>query len=184
MLERLKMEPAGWRRERLLAIKMGLEGEQTLEQIAAGVGHARSTVQEWFALYRAGGIEALRELHRGKGPPSRLNAEAAEALRAGLAAGRWRTAGQVRAFFSAGAPGWRLWGLIRSARCAVGDGLNALRPAHRNAARVGTARRATDGQRATEIGVAIRLWRGTEVLDFQSGRAELRYESETSASLR
>lgn len=50
MLERLKKEPAGWRRERLLAIKLGLEGEPTLEQIAAGVGHARSTVQEWFDL--------------------------------------------------------------------------------------------------------------------------------------
>ena len=100
VLERLKKEPAGWRRERLLAIKLGLEGEQTLAQVAAGVGHARSTVQEWFDLYRAGGIEALLELHRGKGPPSRLSAEAAAALRAGLEAGRWRTAGQVRAFLA------------------------------------------------------------------------------------
>jgi len=100
VLERLKKEPAGWRRERLLAIKMGLEGEQTLGQIAAGVSHARSTVQEWFDLYRAGGIAALLELHRGKGPPSRLSAEAAAALRAGLERGRWRTAGQVRAFLA------------------------------------------------------------------------------------
>ena len=48
VLERLKKEPAGWCRERLLAIKMGLAGEQTLEQVAAALGHARSTVQEWF----------------------------------------------------------------------------------------------------------------------------------------
>jgi hypothetical protein len=31
----LKREPAGWRRERLLAVKLGLEGELDLEQIAA-----------------------------------------------------------------------------------------------------------------------------------------------------
>ena len=100
LLKRLKKEPPGWRRERLLAIKLGLEGEQTLAQIASGVGHARSTVQEWFDLYRAGGIDALLSLHRGKGPASRLLPAAAAAVRAGLEAGRWRTAAQVRGFLA------------------------------------------------------------------------------------
>jgi hypothetical protein len=34
----LKREPAGWRRERLLAVKLGLEGELALEDIAAHLG--------------------------------------------------------------------------------------------------------------------------------------------------
>jgi hypothetical protein len=35
LLERLR---AGWQRERLLAVKWGLEGELTLEEIAAQLG--------------------------------------------------------------------------------------------------------------------------------------------------
>src|SRR5438093_1208382 len=98
VLARLKNEPPGWKRERLLALKLGLEGEESLEQIAVAVGRARSTIQLWFDLYREGGIEGLLSLHRGKGPASRLTPAAAEALRAGLGAGRWRKAEQVRQF--------------------------------------------------------------------------------------
>lgn len=135
VLERLKKEPAGWRRERRLAIKMGLEGGQTHEQVAAAVGHARSTVQEWFALSRADGIEALLSLHRGKGPASRLSAEAAAALRAGLEAGRWRPAGPVRAFL-AQEHGWEAsrtstshyWGKMRRAAAGSAPGASQKRP--------------------------------------------------------
>src|SRR4051794_17691025 len=38
VLQQLKREPAGWRRERLLAVKLGLEGELDLEGIAAHLG--------------------------------------------------------------------------------------------------------------------------------------------------
>lgn len=42
-----------------MAVQLGLMGEQSLEQIAAVVGRARSTIQEWFARYRKGGVELL-----------------------------------------------------------------------------------------------------------------------------
>lgn len=92
VLERLKQEPAGWRRERLRAVKLGLEGDLDLDAIARAVGRARSVIQTWFDRYRAGGVAALLKLERGKGPKSLLTPEHAEFLRAGLAEGRWRTA--------------------------------------------------------------------------------------------
>lgn len=91
-------EPAGWRRERLLAVKLGLEGELGLEKIAQAVGRARATIQTWFDAYRAGGVEGLLENHRGEntGPQSWLQGEAKAELLAGLARGRWRTASQLQ----------------------------------------------------------------------------------------
>src|SRR5438445_9999016 len=81
LLQRLKREPAGWRRERLLAVKLGLEGQLTLEEIAAQLGRARSCVQRWLERFRADGLEGL--LHRpegGKGPASQLSPDLAQAL--------------------------------------------------------------------------------------------------------
>ena len=72
----------------------------SLEQIAAAVGRARSTIQIWLDRYREGGLGRLLEVRRGKGPVSALSAAAARALAAGLATGRWRTAGQVRSFLA------------------------------------------------------------------------------------
>src|SRR6266568_6409494 len=100
VLARLKNEPPGWKRERLLAVKLGLEGKPSLDQIAAAVGHARSTIQQWLDLYREGGVKGLLSLQRGKGPPSQLSETAAAALRVGLGAGRWRKAEQIRQFLA------------------------------------------------------------------------------------
>ena len=100
VLQGLKKEPPGWKRERLLALKLGLEGEASLEQIANAVGRARSTIQIWLDRYREGGLGRLMEVNRGKGPASELSEEAARDLQAGLAAGRWRTARQVREFLA------------------------------------------------------------------------------------
>jgi transposase len=93
---RLKGEPAGWRRERLLAVKFGLEGQLGLYEIAERLGRPRSVIQRWFDLFRQGGLERL--LHKGRGPgtPSRLPAEAAAALRQKLAAGTWRRAADAQ----------------------------------------------------------------------------------------
>src|SRR5512136_2929449 len=82
----LKTEPPGWRRERLLAVQLGLEGEQGLDQIAAAMGRARSTIQEWFDRYREGGVGRLlhdeRDANRGaEGLP---NEAAREQMEAGL----------------------------------------------------------------------------------------------------
>ena len=68
-LQQLKREPAGWRRERLLAVKLGLDGQLDLEEIAAHLGRARSCIQGWLERFRRGGLEALLEPpKRGQGP--------------------------------------------------------------------------------------------------------------------
>jgi transposase len=92
----LKQEPAGWRRERLLAVKFGLEGELGLYAIAERLGRPRSVIQRWFDLFRQGGLERLLDKRRGQGMPSRLTAEAAQALREKLAAGGWRRAADAQ----------------------------------------------------------------------------------------
>ena len=97
VLQRLKREPAGWRRERLLAVKLGLEGQLTLEEIAAHLGRARSCVQRWLERFRADGLKGL--LHRpegGKGPASQLSPELAQALGQKLAAGEFRRAADAQ----------------------------------------------------------------------------------------
>ena len=48
----LKSEAPGWRRECLLAVQLGIQGEQGLDQIATATGRSRSTIQEWFDAYR------------------------------------------------------------------------------------------------------------------------------------
>lgn len=97
---RLKQEPAGWRRERLLAVKLGLEGELTLEQIAAQLGRARSCVQGWLDRFRHGGLEALLSRGHGMGPPSQLSPELAAALSQKLAAGEFRRAADAQRWLS------------------------------------------------------------------------------------
>jgi transposase len=96
----LKTEPPGWRRECLLAVQLGLEGEQGLAEVARSVGRARSTIQEWFAAYRAGGVEALLQDGRADNPgqPGKLTMAAQAELAAGLQRGRWRTVPQIRAW--------------------------------------------------------------------------------------
>lgn len=96
VLARLEGEPAGWRRERLRAVQLGLESEKDLQEIAEAVGRARSVIQEWFNLYRAGGIASLLEVRRGRGPKSQLTEAHAALLRSGLQEGRWRTAAQAQ----------------------------------------------------------------------------------------
>src|SRR5437763_16952124 len=93
---RLKREPAGWRRERLLAVKFGLEGQLGLYQIAERLGRPRSLIQTWFNLFRHGGLERLLQKRRGGGSPSRLTPEAAAALGQKLAAGGWRRAAEAQ----------------------------------------------------------------------------------------
>jgi transposase len=96
----LKSEPPGWRRECLLAVQLGLQGEQTLDQIARATGRSRATIQIWFDAYRRGGVEALLADGRSRNPgaPSKLTTTAMAQLEAGLKTGRWRTVPQMRAW--------------------------------------------------------------------------------------
>ena len=71
-------EPPGARRERLLAVQMGLQGELGLDRIAQAVGRARATIQTWFDTYRQGGVDALLYDARRDNPgrPSELSGAA------------------------------------------------------------------------------------------------------------
>jgi transposase len=97
VLQQLRHEPAGWRRERLLAVKLGLEGQLDLEEIAAYLGRARSCIQGWLERFRRGGLGALLEPpRRGQGPPSPLSPELAQALNQKLEAGEFRRAADAQ----------------------------------------------------------------------------------------
>ena len=95
--QQLKHEPAGWRRERLLAVKLGLDGQLDLEEIAAYLGRARSCIQGWLERFRRGGLDALLQPpKRGQGPASQLSPELAQALHQKLAAGDFRRAADAQ----------------------------------------------------------------------------------------
>ncbi len=88
-------ERDGWKKNRLLAVKLAAEGEYTAAEVGELCGIARGHVFEWLKLVRAGGLETL--LERGKpgpkpgGIPS-LEPEVAEQLSAKLADNDFNTA--------------------------------------------------------------------------------------------
>ena len=100
VLQRLAQEAPGWRRERLLAVKLGLEGQLDLEAIAGAVGRSRALIQIWFDRYREGGVAELLTMRRGKGPKSLLTKAHEEALKDSLGQGVWRTAPQAQKFLA------------------------------------------------------------------------------------
>jgi len=66
--ERYAREPDGWRKRRLLAVKLAAKGEYTSAEIAELCGIARTHLFVWLKRVRESGLEAL--LERGKpGPP-------------------------------------------------------------------------------------------------------------------
>jgi transposase len=95
---RLNTEPPGARRERLLAVQLGLKGELGLDEIAQAVGRSRATIQTWFDTYRQGGVDALLYDARSDNPgrPSELSGAALAELRKDLEAGRWRSVPQLQ----------------------------------------------------------------------------------------
>ena len=95
---RLHTEPPGARRERLLAVQLGLQGELGLAEIAQAVGRSRATIQTWFDTYRQGGVAALLHNARSDNPgrPSELSGAALAELQKDLQAGRWRSVPQLQ----------------------------------------------------------------------------------------
>jgi putative transposase len=168
LLERLHGQRAGWQRERLLAVKWGLEGELTLEEIAAQLGRARSSIQQWFDAFRRGGVEALLSLKRGKGPPSRLTPEMAHALARKLQAGECRRAVDVHRWLV------DTYGLtVRLASVypylkGLGARLKVPRPCHqKHDPTAAAAFKATLGQKLAALAVPaeapVRLWVADEM---------------------
>jgi transposase len=101
LLEVLKKERVGWKRDRLIATRLGLEGKLSLQEIAEATGHSRSTIQRWFDGYRKGGIAGLLEGSRyghRAGGPSALTSEAEAGMVKGLEKGEWRTGSQVQRY--------------------------------------------------------------------------------------
>lgn len=91
LLEKLSQQKPGWKRERLLALKLALEGNQT-QEVSAILGRSERTVHTWINKFRSGGIEGLLEKKKGNGPESQLTAEMQAAMIEQLKLGKWRTA--------------------------------------------------------------------------------------------
>jgi transposase len=98
VLERLRDKKLdGWQRQRLSAVRLGLEGHLTLPQIAQEVGIGARSISTWFDSFRTGGIEVLLTRQpRGKGQRSWLDQESAEAFVEKLKEGQWRRAEDAR----------------------------------------------------------------------------------------
>ena len=92
-------EADGWRKTRLLAVKLAARGESTSAQIADVCGIARGHVFVWLKIVRQRGLEALME--RGKPGPKEgvcrgVKPKVIGALRAKLEANEFATAEQAR----------------------------------------------------------------------------------------
>lgn len=92
-------EPDGWRKTRLLAVKLAARGESTSSQIADVCGIARGHVFVWLKIVRQRGLAAL--LERGKPGPKEgvyrgVKPKVIEALQAKLVANEFTTAEQAR----------------------------------------------------------------------------------------
>jgi transposase len=118
-------------RDRVQAVQLATTGRHTHEEIAALVGRARSTIQEWIDRYEAGGLAGLLACKKAPGQKSPLQAPALQAqIQEELKKGTWRTAGQLAAWLK------RTHGIARAANSMyywlgkVGGALKVPRPAH------------------------------------------------------
>ena len=133
VLRRLKSEPPGLARERLLAVKLGIKGELELQEIADTIGRSRATIQTWFDLYRSEGIERLcRRSNAPTGRPSKLTPVAEKELRKKLAKGSFRRTDDARRWlekkFKIKAP----YETVRGWLGKLGARLKVVRPRHPN----------------------------------------------------
>jgi transposase len=85
--------------ERLHVIRLAIEGELTLSQIAKARDLALSTVQLYVRTFREGGLEALLPGPKTpRGPQSGLTQAQRDALMAGLKQGKWPHARHIHKF--------------------------------------------------------------------------------------
>lgn len=82
---RARAETHAMRRDRYRAVRMALDGEEA-GAIAAALGRARRSVQDWAYAYRDGGVDAVQPGRR-KGRDPRLPRGREDELRARLDAG-------------------------------------------------------------------------------------------------
>jgi transposase len=96
---RYAKEPDGWRKRRLLAVKLAAKGQHTSAEVAELCGVARTWLFDWLKRVRTGGLEAL--LERGQRGPKKgtlrgVDAEVATALKAKLERHELTSAEQAR----------------------------------------------------------------------------------------
>lgn len=94
LLEALNCEASGWRRERMIALKLVMEGRET-QSVADELSRSQATIQAWINKFRAGGLTKLLSKNKGIGPASKLTPEMAKAMTEQLEAGKWRTGGDA-----------------------------------------------------------------------------------------
>lgn len=97
--ERYEAEPDGWRKRRLLAIKLASKSKYTPEEVAELCGVSRSYLFMWLKRVREGGLDAL--LVRGKPGPREgtrrgIKEEVIAELGERLAAAQFASAEQAR----------------------------------------------------------------------------------------
>ena len=91
----LNRETVGWRKERLVALNMGLEPHHSIAEIGRVLGRGTASIQRWFDKYRAEGLEAvLKRAYKG-GIKSGCDEKVEAFLVAGLKGARWNTAVQA-----------------------------------------------------------------------------------------
>ena len=90
--ERLRQGGSQRQTERLMAVRMAMEGQHTLEQIAQAVGRARSRITAWMRIVREHGLDELLGRHQGRGREAQVKDKALAGLRKGLRRGRWKSA--------------------------------------------------------------------------------------------
>ena len=92
--EQERIERTPWKCQRLQAIRLAMEGQETYRRIAAIVRATSGTLCQWLGWYRQGGIEELLGHANGAkgGKTPRFSPEQWERFRAELEKGRWRTA--------------------------------------------------------------------------------------------
>ena len=86
-------------RERLLAIRLGQQGQYTLQEIGEIVGRGRATISRWVKAYRQGGIEGLLS-RQHKGSVGRVPEALQQALVEGLRQGDWKRAREIQAWLA------------------------------------------------------------------------------------
>jgi transposase len=126
-------EPDGWRKTRLLAVKLAARGQFTSAEVADLCGIARGHVFVWLKLVRDGGLEAL--LERGKPGPKEgtcrgVKPQVMKELKAKLTAHEFANAEQARRWLKKvhhiDRPYASVWNWLKKA----GGVLRVPRPSH------------------------------------------------------
>jgi transposase len=83
---------------RLQAVRLAYTGQLSLAEIAETVGRARSKVAEWIRRFRRGGVATLHLKPRGgaRAGTTKVDAGTQAELLAGLRAGRWKRAKEIK----------------------------------------------------------------------------------------